>query len=190
MFATQTEPHLTGSILVFHLDWASGTMTVREGSPHPRSACAGDSTYPLSPSIRVLKQLLRLRGGGPAEDGAPVRFLIDCEYTRERICFRAHTCDDYASVVNVPQERLRAALRGRLTPRETDVAVRLFQGGTIRWIASCLHIAEGTVKRTIYNIYQKMRVNSQVELIREIYALLGQQAAGVESAAHAENAEE
>lgn len=59
---------------------------------------------------------------------------------------------------------------GLLSPREQEIAIEIFEGRTIRHVATELCIAEGTVKRTTHNIYCKMGVASQVELVHEIYA--------------------
>ena len=184
---------LDGSMLCLRLDWNDLTMLLEEVSPDLRALFPQIAeAYPLMPFIQPLEHLSRQHGARGKDDGgaAPVRFLLDCNYDHDRLCCRLHISSDYDSVINVPQEQMQRALRGILTPRETDIAIRLFQGGTIRCIANCLHVAEGTVKRTIYNIYQKMQICSQVELIREIYVLLAQQAGGMENAEHKENAEE
>ncbi len=172
---------INSGMLTLALDWSEETMTLDRLSTDFRSlrTLQEKSVYPLSPLIMLLEQYSRsfegTCGGEPSE---PTRFLIDCRYNHHEVSFCLHLSNEYASVINVPQEQLRAALRGALTPRETDIAVLLFQGDTIRSIAGSLHISEGTVKRTIYNVYQKMRISSQVELIREIYTLLAQQAVG------------
>lgn len=59
------------------------------------------------------------------------------------------------------------ALEG-LSPREKEVTRLLVSGCTSREIAAALTIAEGTVKKTVYNIYGKIGVSSKVELINFI----------------------
>lgn len=53
-----------------------------------------------------------------------------------------------------------------LTKREREITHKLIAGDTIKYISYSLGIAEGTVKKTIYNIYRKTGVNSRVGLIR------------------------
>lgn len=54
----------------------------------------------------------------------------------------------------------------KLTPRQREIAELLVVGYPSRYIAHTLNIAEGTVKRQIYNVYQKLQINSRVELMR------------------------
>lgn len=56
-----------------------------------------------------------------------------------------------------------------LTKRENEIAQMLVDGCTIKYISYMLKIAEGTVKKTISNIYKKIGVNSRIELIKEIF---------------------
>lgn len=55
-----------------------------------------------------------------------------------------------------------------LTKRENEIAELLAEGNTIKYISYSLQIAEGTVKKTISNIYKKIGVNSRVEFIRKV----------------------
>ncbi|MDD5893016.1 MAG: helix-turn-helix transcriptional regulator [Coriobacteriaceae bacterium] len=52
-----------------------------------------------------------------------------------------------------------------LTPRESDVFGKLSRGRTAKVIARDLTISEHTVKSHTYNIYRKLGINSQQELI-------------------------
>ena len=101
--------------------------------------------------------------------------LISARREGQGVLLRLHRAEGYARLADVPRERLHALLRPLLTPRETEIAALLFESRTIRCIAGTLHIAEGTVKRIIHNLYQKMNVSSQVELVRDIYARLARQ---------------
>jgi len=163
-----------GDYMSLKVDWAADTMRVTRVGPVLQSFCnhAADQTFALPPPVHALDCLLKMN----PQEAPPYRFLMDIQYGGENIFVSLHLADDYASVVNVPHERLKKTMGGLLTPREIQVATLLFEGDTIRYIAATLHIAEGTVKRIIYNIYQKMNVSSQVELVREIYARLAQQA--------------
>ena len=52
-----------------------------------------------------------------------------------------------------------------LTPRESEVIVLLAYGRTLAIIARDLHIAQGTARTHIENIYRKLDVHKQQELI-------------------------
>lgn len=52
-----------------------------------------------------------------------------------------------------------------LTPRESEVLLLLAYGRTLRIIARDLHIAQGTARTHIENIYRKLDVHKQQELI-------------------------
>ena len=57
-------------------------------------------------------------------------------------------------------------MRGaRLTPRESEVIVLLAYGRTLSIIARDLQIAKGTARTHIENIYRKLDVHKQQELI-------------------------
>jgi len=70
------------------------------------------------------------------------------------------------------QERNRliseAAVAGKLTARETEIASLLIQGRTYRMIALDLHISENTVRFHIKNIYSKYAVRNRAEFINAI----------------------
>jgi DNA-binding CsgD family transcriptional regulator len=165
-----------GDYLLFDLDWGKNEMYLRAtgGALYDE---AGDvvqrhmehSTAPITPLAHAFRKLAQGK-----EAKQPVHYVVDAVFDTHSLLLCLHRTDDFQSVVNVPRERLRALLAYLLTPRETQVATLLFEGRTIRYIAGTLHIAEGTVKRIIHNIYQKMNVCSQVELIREIYTRLAQ----------------
>jgi len=161
-----------GDYLWYKLDWENNQMLLQEVSPLLRSVFApdGEKTFPMSPNVLVLERLMQLRPPAPM----PQHFALDLLYSRYDFFANLRCTDDICSVANISVERLHALLSCFLTPRETEVASIMFVGHTIRYIGGTLHIAEGTVKRTIYNIYQKLGVSSQVELIREIYTRLAQ----------------
>ena len=161
-----------GDYIVFNLDWEANEMQLCEMSPMLTQFCTlnGNKTFEITPIMHVLDVLAKL----DPQDNPPYRYLTDMLYDGKKVVVNLHRTDDFHSVVNVPHEQLRVLLARLLTPRETQVATLLFEGRTIRYVATTLYIAEGTVKRTIYNIYKKMGVGSQVELVREIYARLAQ----------------
>ena len=162
------QPDRHGDYLLFHLDWDRGTIIPAQASP-PFRQYVPVKEFPLSPIMHAFGSL-----GADTPAGVCQKFLIDVRYDKQNLYLRLHRTEDFASVVDVPRERLRALMTRLLTPRETQIAILLFEGRTIRYIASMLYIAEGTVKRTIYNIYRKLDVGSQVELVREIYTQLAQ----------------
>ena len=125
---------------------------------------------PITPLVHALECLTKV---SPQAE-PPYYYLMDVWYDNTELDIRLHCAEDYDSVVEVPRERLKKVLGHLLTPRELEIATLLFEGCTIRYIAAVLHIAEGTVKRIIYNIYRKLGVPSQVELVREIYVRLAE----------------
>jgi DNA-binding NarL/FixJ family response regulator len=78
-------------------------------------------------------------------------------------------------MVSVPRgllERMGEEPEGALSERETEVVVLAARGFSNRLIARELHISEGTVKRHLANVYEKMGVHSRTEAVRK--ALLEQ----------------
>jgi DNA-binding CsgD family transcriptional regulator len=59
-----------------------------------------------------------------------------------------------------------AALSRNLTPREQETLSLAAQGYPNRYIAHRMEISEGTVKKLLYNGYQKLGISSRVELCR------------------------
>lgn len=53
-----------------------------------------------------------------------------------------------------------------LTQREHEVVNYVVDGKTNKQIACALDISEGTVKKIIYNAYQKLNITSRIELIK------------------------
>jgi len=161
-----------GDYLSYKIDWQNKTMQLVEIGPVLEKHCPQtlDKPYAIPPLVHVMECFSRMSPQGEP----PYRFLVDMRYDGESLLIKAHYSEDYVSVVDVPRERLKALLGPLLTPRETQIATLLFEGRTIRYIACSLHIAEGTVKRIMHNIYRKMSVGSQVELVREIYARLAE----------------
>jgi len=167
---TVPQENQSGEFFSFSIDWDKGAMRFQEAHASQKEGL-GELVYAL-PLLRALEDLVKRGGRG----NPPFRFRIDALYDRETLTLSVHPTEDFHSVVEVPRELLRELLREVLTPRETEAAIFLFEGCTIRYIAVQMKIAEGTVKRMIYNIYKKMNLASQVELIRDIYARLAQHA--------------
>ncbi len=65
-------------------------------------------------------------------------------------------------------QRLNMAhrLAGKLTAREAETVVMVTAGLSNKQIAEKLYISEGTVKRHLHNIYEKLGVNSRLGLYR------------------------
>jgi len=53
-----------------------------------------------------------------------------------------------------------------LTPREIEVVRMVATGMTNKEIGAKLHIADGTVKIHLHNIYEKLNINRRAELVR------------------------
>lgn len=153
--------------MTYRIDWEANKMEVIDTS----SLFSGISyePVPISPSTYAMKTMMESAGSNEAGH----TFLLDCHYKGDIMTIKLHHSVGNTVLLAAP-ELLERMLRRKLTPRETQVAIMLFGGSTIRSIASQLHIAEGTVKRINYNIYQKCNVGSQVELIREIYRQLAE----------------
>ncbi len=78
-------------------------------------------------------------------------------------------------MVSIPRgllERMGEEPEGTLSERETEVVVLAARGLPNCRIAQELHISEGTVKRHLANVYEKMGVHSRTEAVRK--ALLEQ----------------
>jgi len=161
-----------GNYMFLNTDWEADTMEVIEVGSILKQFCGidGRKTTFISPFVHAMEALSKLY----PEDGPPFHFLIDVRYDHGSVQAKIHCTGDFHSVVNVRSERLEKVLRPLLTPREAQIAALLFESRTIRYTAAALHIAEGTVKRIMHNIYQKLGVASQVELVREIYTRLAQ----------------
>ena len=74
------------------------------------------------------------------------------------------------AVVGMPRSLLEEGeegAEGALTARELEVLLLASRGLSNGRIASLLHIAEGTVKRHLANVYEKMGVRSRGEAARE-----------------------
>jgi DNA-binding NarL/FixJ family response regulator len=68
------------------------------------------------------------------------------------------------ALATTQRERSGGRSREQLTPREREIVRMVARGMRNRAIAEQLHIAEGTVKIHLHNIYEKLAVNGRVEL--------------------------
>jgi DNA-binding NarL/FixJ family response regulator len=158
-----------GDHITLQLDWNNRSMQMCDASLSLHGVCPTEP-LPFSPILYALESILKKC----PPDSASHCFVIDATLESDTLSMQVHCTDDFQSVVNVAHARVKSVLKSLLTCRETEIAIELFEGSTIRYIAVKLKIAEGTVKKIIYNIYQKLNVASQVELIRKIYTLLAQ----------------
>jgi DNA-binding NarL/FixJ family response regulator len=74
------------------------------------------------------------------------------------------------AVVGMPQEMLEGTEEGVdsvLSARELEILLLAARGLSNHQIASSLHLSEGTVKRHLANLYQKMGVGSRGQASRE-----------------------
>jgi len=163
---------VNGDYLIMEVDRATNEAVMREAGGALRDVIA-PGRYPISPCSRSVRHIAERYGN---RDG-PVRIRVDALVEGDTMIYTLHCTEDFRSVVNVERSLIKKIFNSQLTPRELEIAIELFEGCTIRCIAASLHIAEGTVKRIIHNIYQKMNVVSQMELIREIYVRIAQHAA-------------
>ncbi len=72
-------------------------------------------------------------------------------------------------MIIITAEDTAPTLSKLLTKRELQIANYIALGRTNRYIAFELNVTEGTIKRTIHNIYQKLGISSRVELINHMY---------------------
>lgn len=78
----------------------------------------------------------------------------------------------YILVIVVPTEKteiINENIFKNLTPREAETIDLVIKGYTNKYIAYTLHISEGTVKKTLYNSYHKLGVQSRVDIIKMKY---------------------
>jgi len=73
--------------------------------------------------------------------------------------------------VQAKQAREAIAKQFKLSPRETDVLGGLMKGRNAKYISEKLYISESTVKTHISNVYRKVGVHSQQELLDTIEKL-------------------
>lgn len=66
---------------------------------------------------------------------------------------------------DIPNQFFEAAIRYNLTRRETEVIYLLCEGWRRQAICNRLYISGATLKKHIYNIYNKVGVNSQTQLL-------------------------
>ncbi len=86
------------------------------------------------------------------------------------ILYKEHIHKVFIIIIdNTEQVRLNSGSSISLTPREKQVITLAAEGGKNSYIASKLGITVGTVKRTLSNAYNKLNINSRVELLHYYY---------------------
>ncbi|MDR0532216.1 MAG: helix-turn-helix transcriptional regulator [Oscillospiraceae bacterium] len=165
-----------GEYLEYELDWQAGEMRLSEASQFLLNSLLKINpkrTLPLTPWVFALEAYANT-DQIESREGRHT-YLIDMTYDHKKLSFRLRPSNDFRSVVNVTKEQVARLFHRKLTQREIEVAFFLFKGDTFKAIASELGVAEGTIKRSAYNLYQKLGVTSQVGLMREIYARLAEE---------------
>ncbi len=66
------------------------------------------------------------------------------------------------SADDIPEDIIR---HFGITPREKEIVVMIAMGFTNKMMASALGIAKLTVRNHVYNIYQKTKAKSKIDLI-------------------------
>lgn len=113
---------------------------------------------------RMMRDLLKLGVTG---------YILKSSSTRQLVgAIRAAVFDPEAGnvVVGMPREMLEepdAGSEGMLSVRQVEVLLLAARGMSNARMASSLHIAEGTVKRHLANVYRKMKVSSRGEASRK-----------------------
>lgn len=85
------------------------------------------------------------------------------------LCAVPTGCSNRILLSLCPKESLftgTSILFATLTQREHEVVNYVVDGRTNRQIACALDISEGTVKKIIYNAYQKLHITSRIDLIK------------------------
>lgn len=103
------------------------------------------------------------RNGAPAFDEQDLAMACAASSATRLILQRLlHLCRSRDKSVTV------GSARSRLSSRETEIARQLIDGGNAKTISRSLTISPGTVRNHIKQIYRKLGVHSQVELLATI----------------------
>lgn len=144
--------------LLYELDWERNETRLLDASGALRELLTREH-MPMTSAVQAVKILAE------QYENRPVRFHVDVDYNDTSVTIRMRTCKGR----DLDRAYVAQLLGGSLSPRELEIATEVFEGHTICQIARRLQVAEGTVKRTIHNVYRKLGVVSQVDFIREIY---------------------
>jgi len=150
--------------LLYQLDWENNESTLLEASGMLREGLSSERA-PMSPLVWALQMLAQQQ-----QKEGRIRLHLDVDYNGTSLAIRMCPGGRACRAVDVNRTHVARLLGGSLSPRELEIAMEMFEGNTIRYIAQRFQIAEGTVKRTMHNIYRKLDIASQVDLVREIYA--------------------
>ncbi len=158
--ARRTRPDVVIMQVQAPFDRAKETLDrIREISPPPKVVIVTMFEDP-----RIMRDFLNLGVDG---------YLLKSSSTSHLIgAIRAATLDPEEGnvVVGMPRELLENAGEGTggiLSARQLEILLLAARGLSNRQIAARLHIAEGTVKRHLANIYNKMEVGSRSEAMRK-----------------------
>lgn len=117
-------------------------------------------------SEEQMMELLQLGVKGVVDKGMAIKQLVMC-------LKKVHAGGDWLekNIVTKVLERLLQQNQDNspdktLTPREKELISLIAEGKSNRGIAEALYISESTVKTHLTNIYQKLGVNSRIELLR------------------------
>jgi DNA-binding NarL/FixJ family response regulator len=131
---------------------------IREASPHSRIV-----VLTIFDNLRYVQALSRLGIDAYIHKTASSEELVATIETLMREPKGENT------VVSMPRgslERMGEGPMGTLSERETEVLVHVARGLSNYQIATEMHLAEGTVKRHLANIYEKVGVRSRSEATR------------------------
>lgn len=169
--------------LSFHKKSVSKYEAILKGSPY----CMGLYKYKQGILIKnkQLEELLeRLQFSG--QDILALPFIRECRlkeklaFCKQKILTKLGTYEEYIcyAIPETEDESIMIALlpeteSGKLSKlalkqlsnREREIIELVIDGYTNKYIAKRLRLSEGTVKKTIYNAYKKLNVNSRMELL-------------------------
>ena len=130
-------------------------------------------SFPNPPKVVIVTMLESPRHVGALVGAKANAYLLKSDSTEHLIAtVRAAVLDPEAddAVVGMPPSMLEGAREGEnsvLSARELEVLLLAARGLSNARIASSLYLAEGTVKRHLANVYQKMGVQSRGDAARE-----------------------
>jgi DNA-binding NarL/FixJ family response regulator len=112
---------------------------------------------------RLVQELLALGASAYLSKGASMRTLLDT------VRSVARGGDEENVIVSVPRETLHGTGEGGpgevLTRREREILLLVASGLGNKQIAGDLHLSEGTIKRHLSNVYEKLGVHSRGEAV-------------------------
>jgi DNA-binding NarL/FixJ family response regulator len=131
---------------------------IREASPHSRIV-----VLTIFDNLRYVQALSKLGIDAYIHKISSTRELVATIEALMREPIGENT------VVSMPRgslEQMGDGPMGKLSERETEILVHVARGRSNHQIATEMHLAEGTVKRHLANIYEKVGVRSRSEATR------------------------